>query len=191
MHKLKTYLSSLSPLSAAEWTESMTYFSRQQLRKGEVFIKQHELCRHVGFVAEGSLRVFFSNDQGEDITTCFCTENMFTTSYKSFVAQQPSSLTIVALEDTELYVISFENLQKLYSASSGWQNIGRILAEKAYLTLEQHSISLNKETARDKYVRLLHEQPRVLRTAKMEDIASYLGITRRTLSRIRAALAKA
>lgn len=191
MHKLQTYLSSLSPLSAAEWTESIAYFSKQQLRKGEVFIKQHELCRHVGFVAQGSLRVFFSNDHGEDITTCFCTENMFATSYKSFVAQEPSSLTIVALEDTELYVISFENLQKLYATSSGWQNIGRILTEKAYLNLEEHSISLNKETARDKYLRLLHEQPRVLLTAKMEDIASYLGITRRTLSRIRSALAKA
>mgnify|MGYP001627209844 CR=1 FL=1 len=191
MQKLQTYLTSLLPLSTEAWAEGLTYFSKQKLNKGEIFIQQHELCRHIGFVAAGSLRVFFTNEQGEDITSCFCTENMFTTSFKSFVAQQPSALTVIALEDTELYVISYDNLQKLYSISTGWQNIGRILTEKAYLSLEQHSISLNKESARDKYLRLLEEQPKVLLTAKMDDIASYLGVTRRTLSRIRSTLAKA
>ncbi len=133
---------------------------------------------------------FYLNDKPEETTSCFCTENSLTTSYKSFILQEPSKLSIQALEETELLVIDYRNLQKLYSTSIVWQNIGRAVAEREYIVMERYASVLNNETAKEKYWRLLKEQPNVLQKSNIEDIASYLGVTRRTLSRIRQEISK-
>jgi CRP-like cAMP-binding protein len=99
-------------------------------------------------------------------------------------------LSIQALEDTELFVIDYDKLQKLYSTSIDWQNIGRQIAEREYFIMEQYASVLNNESAKEKYLRLLNEQPEVLQKASVEDIATYLGVTRRTLSRIRQEISK-
>ena len=131
------------------------------------------------------MRAFYINDNGEETTSCFCTENNLTTSYKSFILQQPSRLFLQAIEETDLLVISYDNLQQLYRKSAVWQTVGRAVAEREYIVMEQYASVLNTESAREKYLRLLSEQPAVLQKANVEDIASYLGVTRRTLSRIR------
>lgn len=156
-----------------------------QLKKGGFFVEQDEVCRHIGYIRKGTLRAFYINDNGEETTSCFCTENNLTTSYKSFILQQPSRLFLQAIEETDLLVISYDNLQQLYRKSAVWQSVGRAVAEREYIVMEQYASVLNTESAREKYLRLLSEQPAVLQKANVEDIASYLGVTRRTLSRIR------
>ena len=99
-------------------------------------------------------------------------------------------MILQAIEDTQLLVIDYENLQKLYAKSVVWQTIGRVVAEREYIVMEQYASVLNNETAKEKYLRLLKEQPNVLLKANIEDIASYLGVTRRTLSRIRQEISK-
>lgn len=148
------------------------------------------MCKQIAFIVKGTLRTYYINDKAEETTSCFCTENSLTTSYKSFILQQPSALSIQALEDTELLVIDYEHLQELYSKSIVWQNIGRAVAEREYIVMEQYASILNNETAKEKYLRLLKEQPNVLQKASIEDIASYLGVTRRTLTRIRKEVSK-
>jgi CRP-like cAMP-binding protein len=148
------------------------------------------VCKQIAFIVKGTLRTYYINDKAEETTSCFCTENSLTTSYKSFILQQPSALSIQALEDTELLVIDYEHLQELYSKSIVWQNIGRAVAEREYIVMEQYASILNNETAKEKYLRLLKEQPNVLQKASIEDIASYLGVTRRTLTRIRKEVSK-
>lgn len=166
------------------------FFSTQNLNKGAFFVKQDKVCRHIGFIVKGTLRTSYINNKAEEITSCFCTENNFTTSYKSFILQQPSNLSIQAIEDTELMIIDYDSLQKLYNSSPMWQNIGRTVAEQEYIVMEKYASILNNETAKEKYLRLLQEQPIVIQKASVEDIASYLGITRRTLSRIRQEISK-
>ena len=73
----------------------------------------------------------------------------------------------------------------MYKNYPTWQNIGRIITQNEFLNMEQYASVLNNETAKEKYLRLLKEQPNVLQKANIEDIASYLGVNRRTLSRIR------
>ena len=94
------------------------------------------------------------------------------------------------MEETELLIINYEDLQKLYSISLAWQNIGRAFAEKEYIIIEQYASSLNSESAKVKYLRLLKEQPQIIQKAPIQYIASYLGITTRTLSRIRKEIKK-
>ena len=76
-------------------------------------------------------------------------------------------------------------MQQLYNKYSAWQNIGRILVEKEYMVMEQYASVLNNQSAKEKYLRLLNEQPAIIQKASVQHIASYLGVTRETLSRIR------
>ncbi len=185
MNKFKQFLKSIAPITDEEFADSITFFSEQKLQKGDFFVKQDKVCRNIAFILKGTLKVYYINEKAEKTTSCFCTENNLTTSYKSFILQQPSNLILQAVEDTQLLVIDYESLQKLYSKSIIWQTIGRAVAEREYIVMEQYASILNNETAKEKYLRLMKEQPTVLQKAKIEDIASYLGVTRRTLSRIR------
>lgn len=190
MDKFKDFLKNISPITDNEFANTITYFSELDLKKGDFFVKQGKVCQHVGFILKGTLRTYYINNKAEETTSCFCTENNLTTSYKSFILQQPSTLTLQAIENTQLLVIDYPNLQKLYTKSILFQTIGRTIAEQEYIVMEQYASVLNNETAKEKYLRLLKEQPSVLQKANVEDIASYLGITRRTLSRIRQQISK-
>lgn len=190
MEKFKQFLKHIVPISDSEFADSIYYFTTQHLKKEEFFVKQHKVCRHIAFIVKGTLRTYYLNEKAEEITSCFCTENNLTTSYKSFILQQPSNIILQAIEDTQLLVIDYDNLQKLYAKSAVWQTIGRAVAEREYIVMEQYASVLNNETAKEKYLRLLKEQPTVLQKANVEDIASYLGVTRRTLSRIRQEISK-
>jgi CRP-like cAMP-binding protein len=190
MDKLRAFLQTLAPISKQEFEDSYPNFTEVHLKKGDVFIQQGKICRHIAYINKGTLRTFYINDKAEEITSCFCTSNSLATSYKSFILQQPSELSIQALEDTELLVIDYDRLQQLYRTSFAWQNIGRSVAEREYFNMERYASILNNESAKEKYLRLLEEQPEVLQKASIEDIATYLGVTRRTLSRIRQEIAR-
>lgn len=185
MDKLKKYLQSLALITDKEFDHSKKYFSKINLNKGDFFVHESQICKQIAFVNRGSLRTFYFNNKAEEVTHCFRTEGTTITSFRSFILQEPSLLSIKALEETELIVIDYDDLQKLYSTSMAWQNIGRMLAEKAYVSMEEYASVLNNESAKEKYVRLLNEHSEILHKVNVEHIASYLGVTRRTLSRIR------
>jgi CRP-like cAMP-binding protein len=185
VNEFKQFLKTIVPITDEEFSDSMAFFSEQKLQKGDFFVERGRVCRRIAFILKGTLRTYYMNEKADEITTCFCTENSLTTSYKSFILQQPSDLTLQAMEETQLLTIDYKSLQKLYAKSGVWQTIGRAVAEREYIVMEQYASVLNNETAKEKYLRLLKEQPTVLQKAKIENIASYLGVTRRTLSRIR------
>lgn len=185
MDKLKKYLQSFAPITDKEFEDSKSNFYKVQLKKGDLFLQMGKVCKKMSFVNRGSLRTFYFNGKAEEITHCFRTENSTISSYRSFILQEPSLLSIAALEETELIVIDYDKLQKLYSTSMTWQNLGRLLTEGAYIEMEEYASVLNNESAKEKYLRLADEQATVIQKANVEHIATYLGITRRTLSRIR------
>ena len=184
-NNFKKFIKQITPISDTEFEQTVLFFKRRTLQKGDFFVRQDKICRQIAYINKGTLRTYYNNDKAEETTSCFCTENNFTTSYRSFILQQPSHLSIQALEDTELFVIDYEHLQKLYSTSPIWQNVGRIITEKEYIVMEQYASVLSNETAKEKYLRLLKEQPQIIQKVPVKHIASYLGITTRTLSRIR------
>ena len=185
MDKLKTFLQTLTPISEKELEELKNTFYEVHLRKGDLLLQKGKVCKQMSFVNRGSLRTFYFNDKAEEITHCFRTAKTFVSSYRSFILQEPSLLSIIALEETELLVIDYDKLQKLYSTGMTWQTLGRLLTERAYIEMEEYASVLNNESAKEKYLRLLNEQGEILQKANVEHIATYLGVTRRTLSRIR------
>ena len=142
MDKFKQFLKNISPITDNEFADTISFFTELNLQKGEFFVKQDKVCRHIAFVLKGTLRTYYINDKAEETTSCFCTENNLTTSYKSFILQQPSNLILQAIEETQLLVIDYENLQKLYAQSTVWQTIGRAVAEREYIVMEQYACLL-------------------------------------------------
>lgn len=185
MESFKLFLKSVVSLSDQEFENYRRYFKIRTLARNCYFAEIGRISHEAAFINKGLLRTYYINEKSEEVTSCFCAENNLTASYKSFISQLPSELSIQAVEDTELITISYNDLQSLYQQSPIWQNIGRTIAERQYLVMEQYASVLCNETAKEKYLRMLKEQPGVINKASVNDIASYLGITRRTLSRIR------
>lgn len=190
MESFKLFLKSIVPLRDQEFEKYSPYFKTRKLARNSYFAEIGKTSHEAAFIKKGLLRTYYINEKSEEVTSCFCTENNLTASYKSFISQQPSELSIQAVEDTELITISFNDLQILYKESPLWQNIGRTIAERQYMVMEQYASVLCNESAKEKYMRMLKEQPAVVKKASVNDIASYLGITRRTLSRIRNEIAQ-
>ncbi len=189
MDRLKTFLQSFSSISDEEFEATTSHFATIRLKKGEYLVEQGKICKRIAFVNSGTFRTYYINEKAEETTACFRTQFSIVSSYRSFVMQQPSDLAIEALEDSELIVISYDSLQELYANSMAWLNIGRLIAESEYISMEEYASVLNNESAKEKYLRLLQEQSEVVQKASVESIASYLGVTRRTLSRIRQEIA--
>ncbi|RAV99634.1 Crp/Fnr family transcriptional regulator [Pseudochryseolinea flava] len=182
------FLNQVVPLHEHDFTIGFQYFHERRLTKGEHFIEAGEVCKQLAFVNSGMLRTYFVDDNAEEVTYCFCTENHFETSFKSFIQQKPSTLSIQSLEDTNLLVINFQDLQQLYWKSKTWERIGRVFSEKEYLKMEEHASNVKNETASAKYLRLMTDHPQIIQKAPLNYIASYLGITPRHLSRLRGEL---
>lgn len=183
--QLKIHLRNTSNISDIEFEKAIPYFAEKKLQKGEYFLKEGSVCREIAFVNQGLLRSYFFSPDAEEITFCFEAENSFSTSYKSFILQCPSNLSIQAIEETQLIVINQQHLQKLYDSSFEWLKIGKLFAEKEYIYLEHYASMLNSDSAKERYLKLLHENPTIIKRVQLKYIASFLGVTTRTLSRIR------
>lgn len=164
---------------------SSDYLKYKRLSKYEYLVKQGEICNEIAFINSGLLRIYYLKD-GNEINSCFCKENSITSSFDSFINHTPTKENIQALENSELLTLSFGDLLKLYELSPEWQNVSRLLTERECLRLSDRLTSLSFETAKEKYLNLMHTQPELIQRVSIQHLASYLGISRETLSRIRA-----
>jgi CRP-like cAMP-binding protein len=138
-------------------------------------------------VQQGCLRGYYLLD-GKEITHWFAFENDFVTSFHSFITQQPAVEDIQLLEGSVLWMISKSALDELFRQYHEVERVVRIAYEKYYIRLEERFINSHFTSAKERYENLLHESPHILERVPLGYIASYLGITQETLSRIRGKL---
>jgi CRP-like cAMP-binding protein len=160
----------------------------RKLKKGELLLKENQVCNEIVFIKSGILRSYFFNHQGDEITNCFAFENEFMASFSSFITQNVAEENIQALADTELQVISRESLEKLYQSGIHWQEIVRKLTEMEYVILQKRMISFQKLSGTQRYEELYQNHQKYLQLIPLQYLASYLGVTPRYLSRIRKAV---
>lgn len=182
-----SYLTKTGLLSADEIDDAMQQTRRIFLKKGDYLIREGEVCKQVGFVQKGSFRSFYHSSNRDEITYCFRFEGNFVTSYSSYLTGQPSNESIQALTDSELLTLPRSYVQQLENKSVGWLKLLKMLAESEFMEMERRVFVLQKESAEKRYEDLLRHHPELLQLVSLQHIASYLGITQRHLSRIRAA----
>ncbi|CAH0272899.1 Crp/Fnr family transcriptional regulator [Chryseobacterium sp. Bi04] len=156
-----------------------------QLLKSDFFLKQGEKCKYLGFIKKGTIRCFYINDQGREINFGFYFENEFFTDYESILCDTVSNMNIQALEDCEILLLRKENLKSLYEKEAYWQQFGRVMSEKIYLDAKKRIDDLLCYSPENRYLNLLKKEPLLFQKIAQKHIASYLGITEQSLSRIR------
>jgi len=158
---------------------------RRELPKGTLLLEQGKTCKYLNFMEIGFARAFYYQD-GKEITSWFAFENDIVASMYSFTTQKPSYENIEIIEDSVLHSIYFDNLQQLYNMYPEFNLIGRLLIEKYFVELEERIFSLQMKSAKERYNEIVKKHPEFLKRASLGHIASYLGISQETLSRIRA-----
>jgi CRP-like cAMP-binding protein len=154
------------------------------LPKNSYLISEGKICNHVYFLEKGCLRGYYNLD-GKEVSHWFGFENNFVTSFYSFITKKPSIENIQLIEDCTLWAIQYDNLQKLYNQYAEIERLGRIMYERYYVMLEERFVSNHFKEARERYENLVAHSPHILQRIPLGYIASYLGITQETLSRIR------
>ncbi len=184
MEKVLNFLNAFDFLTEKEIASFTQKLSLKTFKKGEYLIKEGSYCNEICFVENGAARSFHYVD-AKEVTNWFVFSNMPLTSYFSFVTQSPSKETIQFLEDTILHTINYNDLQLLYKEFHGIEKLGREIAEFYFIWQEERTLSLQSLSAKERYKKLLKQEAHLLQKVSLGQIASYLGITQESLSRIR------
>ncbi|MCU0474004.1 MAG: Crp/Fnr family transcriptional regulator [Bacteroidales bacterium] len=177
-------LKSLAPFSDVEQNNAMPFFKEITLQKNDFFVKAGHFSDRMAFVQSGLLRSYFITKEKE-ITTFFAIPGSVCLDAHSFFGLKQSQESIQALMKSELLVINREDLYSLYEENWKWQQVGRLLVEKYFVASEERTIALQSQTAHELYEQFVAEFPDVVQMVPQHYIASYLGITPETLSRVR------
>lgn len=162
----------------------------KKVRRKEFLLREGEVCRYKIFVAAGLLRSYCLKHDGTEHIMRFAPENSWTTDHESFKKQTPSKLTIEALENTQVVLWTRENLAELYTSIPAFKSYMERLIDSS-LKASQERILMNLSyTSEEKYEDFIASFPDVFRRVPLHMVASYLGVSRETLSRIRQARLK-
>lgn len=184
------YLSSTGDLSAEEINFSVQFFKPIRLKKGDFFIHEDEFCRYIGFIVSGAVKAYAIDKEGKENITCFKFENEFVTSFPEFVKQEKSRRSIKAIEDSIIYRISFQDYQHLLNQVTAWNGVIKSVMEKEYSQKERYLLNYNNRSAIEKYHYVLSDEPMLVQRVATQDLASYLGITQRSLTRAKGQIHK-
>lgn len=186
MPDLKTFLQSFNILTTDEIDSFIQLGKSKRIKNGGFFIQEGKVCQEVAFIESGLFRSFYYSSTSEEVTYCFTFSNAFLTAYSSFISQDPTSENIEALTDVELLSFSRNDILKFEQESTNWLRLSKMIAEAEYIKMERRVFLLQKEAAEKRYSELMKQHPEYLQQIPLSYLASYLGITQRHLSRIRA-----
>ena len=155
------------------------------LKKDNYFSEAGKIARQVAFVIEGVLRVCYYNNKGEEITRYFIDENNFAVDLNSFTCKIPSSEYVQAITNCKLFVFSADALKELSVTIIGWDNIINKITAKALIEKVTRISPMMAEDAKSRYLSFLDKFPQLANRIPLLFLASYLGITQSSLSRIR------
>ena len=160
------------------------------LQKKDFFIHSAQIQKEVGFITNGLVRSFFVDAAGNEKTVRFYAENDYATHYTAFISQQPSKYTFQCLENTIFVCLSYDHMQWAYKHMPKFEKYGRVIAEEI-LKIQQYRIeSFIFQTAEERYLDFMAQQPHLFNRVSLSHLCSYLGIERQSLTRIRQKIAR-
>jgi len=162
----------------------MPYFEQKIFKKKSILLEIGKVSNEVFYLINGCIRLYCEKD-GEELSTYFFTENMFAGSYDSFLSRKLSKVAIETLEDCEVLVLSHESLESLYQVFPKMNEFIRKAIEQRFVLLHDLFISYLLNSPEERYLTLIKDRPELLQRIPQHQIASFLGITPVSLSRIR------
>jgi len=182
---LRKYIQNYIQLGPEEEDYFIKKFSKKKVVKRQILLEPGQIAKHRNFVLEGALRAYVLGEDGQEHTISFAIEGWWITDYQSLVFQQPATQYVVALEDSHLLQISFEDEEFLKSHSPKYETFFRKHAERALAYRYRRIITNLTLNAEDRYLDFLKNYPKVVLKVPQYALASYLGMTTEFLSKIR------
>lgn len=183
--ELRKQVEKIVKINDAEWEAFQSILKPKQVKKNELFLEQGQVCRHMAFIAKGYVRFYFLVG-AEEVTKEFNFENTFCGSYASFISGKPSRFNVKAMENLSLLIFDRPHLLELVDQYPAWAKFLLFSVENLFVRKENREASFLLESPEERYEKLLSENKEMLRRVPLKYIASYLGLSAETLSRIRA-----
>lgn len=182
---LLTHFKQAYKLPGKDCAKLIPLFESLEVKKNEHLFKQGDISRYVYFVEKGCLRQYYINNNGEERTIYFKTEDGWASELVSFLDNKPTELNLQALEDSKLQIINQKNwIYAVTNIHSFTMAFIRAQQDTNYM-LKKRLAEATVETPEEKYLRFIKEEPMLLQRIPLYHIASYLAMTPETLSRIR------
>lgn len=179
------HIKKIAKLSDETAAELSSAFIRKELPKGHFLFSQGDVCRHIFYIEKGFARVYYNTNSGKEITAWFTGEATFITAIDSFYQHKPTRDYCQLLEDSIVYSIKYTDFEQLFDS---YQDTGRFAFYTLYeitKKIVEFTVYIKFQTSEERFSLLMQDYPSIFQRASLNHIASYLGITRETLSRIR------
>jgi CRP-like cAMP-binding protein len=184
-HKLIQFFKNSNLVSAKAAEEIANRFSSKEIKKNSFLLKEGRVSDEYFFLENGFIRAFANDIEGNDVTTNFYSSGQVVFEVSSFFNRTVSKENFQAIVDCEGWYITYEQLNNLFHSMHEFRDFGRSILVKGFSSLKIRMLSMITETAEQRYDALLKTNPEIFQQAALKYIASYLGITDTSLSRIR------
>lgn len=172
-------------LNNSERDKLSDFFTYREIPKNHTIIQYGDVVKEWYFIIKGCVRFYYIKDNGEEATGFFFTENMFFTSFESFLTGDPGIQVFDSLEACELLVINKRRINELYELIPAMQIFTKKLLEERFINAQRVVASYILNNAEERYLQMLKSNPSILNRVPQHTLATYLGITPVSLSRIR------
>lgn len=185
---LLDYINRVVALTEEEELKLSSLISSRKLLKGQYFLQQGDVCKFSGFVISGCTKTFYVDDEGQEHVIMFSIEDWWTSDMGSYITQKPADFNVQCLENTELIQFSYENQQEMMQEIPKLERFFRIIIERAFVASQKRIVRNMSMSAKDRYLFFRSEYPKIEQRIPQYLIASYLGITKEFLSKIKSQL---
>jgi CRP-like cAMP-binding protein len=180
---LRQHIEKITPLTDGEFDYILAHFTTKKLKKHQFLIQEGDMVPNDYFVEKGLLKAYHTDKEGKEHIMQFAMEDWWVSDYQAYFSQAAATLTVDCIEEVELLCLSLHNRDKICAELHKMEHFFRRKSNAGYVALQRRILSLLNSSAKERYNQLLHQYPALFQRVPKTLIASYLGVSRETLSR--------
>jgi len=185
---LLNYIKNYISLTEEEEEILLSKISYKRYLKGQYLVQQGDVCKHEYFILSGCTKTFYMDNEGQEHIILFAIEDWWTSDMGSFIAQKPADYNVQCIENTELIQISYEANEELYIQIPKLERFFRKIVERALVASQKRIVRNFSMSAKERYLIFRKNYPKIEQRIPQYMVASYLGITKEFLSKIKSQL---
>lgn len=185
LRSLRNHIEEIVKLTDEEWKFVSSHFEYKKLKKHQFLIQVGQPVDYEFWIIEGLIRAYNIDEKGKEHILRFGMENYWISDHYAFQFQIPATIFVDCLEDSKFLCLSFENRELICNEVHAMANFFRIKSNYGYVSLQRRILSLLTQTAEERYDGLLEKLPKLIQRVPKKLLASYLGVSRETLSRLK------